>query len=35
VPWTYDSEKARRLRGHLKTILTRLVELAPDLKGAS
>lgn len=35
APWTYDDEKSARLRGHLKTILTTLADLAPDLKGTS
>ena len=35
APWTYDTEKSARLRGYLKTILTTLSDLAPDLKGTS
>ncbi|GHF03943.1 N-formylglutamate deformylase [Aliiroseovarius zhejiangensis] len=35
APWTYDTEKSARLRGHLKTILTTLADMAPDLKGTS
>jgi formiminoglutamase len=35
APWTYDTEKSARLRGYLKTILTTLADLAPDLKGTS
>lgn len=34
-PWTYDTAKAEKLRVHLKTILTKLTELAPTLKGTS
>ncbi|SEW35986.1 formiminoglutamase [Aliiroseovarius sediminilitoris] len=35
TPWTYDDAKAARLRRHLKTILTTLADMAPDLKGTS
>lgn len=35
TPWTYDTEKSARLREHLKTILTTLADMAPDLKGLS
>jgi len=31
APWTYDDAKASRLRPHLKTILTTLAALAPNL----
>jgi len=34
-PWSYDTDKAARLRPHLKTILTTLADLAPKLKGTS
>ncbi len=32
-PWRYDAQKAEKLRVHLKTLLDRLTELAPQLKG--
>lgn len=32
-PWTYDAEKAARLRATLTQILTALAELAPTLRG--
>lgn len=35
APWDYDQAKATRLRPHLTTILTKLAELAPTLKGKS
>ncbi len=35
APWTYDEAKAGRLQSHLRTILTTLAEMAPELKGAS
>ncbi|MCL3883342.1 N-formylglutamate deformylase [Marivita sp. GX14005] len=35
APWTYDEDKAARLRRHLKPILTTLADMAPDLKGTS
>ncbi|MEY8828358.1 N-formylglutamate deformylase [Sedimentitalea sp. XS_ASV28] len=35
APWTYDEAKAGRLRSHLRTILTTLAKMAPELKGAS
>ncbi|MEP3328880.1 N-formylglutamate deformylase [Sedimentitalea sp.] len=35
APWSYDQDKAERLRVHLKSILTKLADLAPTLKGAS
>ncbi|SNT73904.1 N-formylglutamate deformylase [Paracoccus seriniphilus] len=35
APWDYDQAKAARLRPHLTTILTKLAELAPTLKGKS
>jgi N-formylglutamate deformylase len=31
-PFAYDEAKARRLRSHLKTMLTRIEALAPDLR---
>ncbi|MEN8873712.1 MAG: N-formylglutamate deformylase [Pacificibacter sp.] len=34
-PWTYDEEKAAKLRPHLQSILTKLAELAPFPKGTS
>ncbi len=34
-PWTYDDVKADKLRVHLISILTKLAELAPTLKGTS
>lgn len=34
-PWTYDTDKAARLRPHLASILTQLAALAPTLKGTS
>lgn len=34
-PWTYDEDKAAKLRVHLKTILTKLAELAPRYRGTS
>ncbi len=33
APWVYDPGKSARLRVHLKSILTKLAELAPTLKG--
>ena len=33
APWTYDQDKADRMRPHLKHILTALAELAPSLGG--
>jgi formiminoglutamase len=33
APWVYDPDKSARLRVHLKSILTKLAELAPTLKG--
>ncbi len=35
APWTYDQEKADRLRPHLTTILTALADLTPTLGGTS
>jgi formiminoglutamase len=35
APWTYDADKAARLRPHLAEILTTLAELAPTLGGKS
>jgi len=35
APWIYDTEKSAQLRGHLKTLLTTLADMAPDLKGTS
>jgi formiminoglutamase len=35
APWAYDAEKSARLRVHLTSILTKLAELAPTLKGIS
>lgn len=35
APWVYDSEKSAHLRAHLSAILTKLVTLAPTLKGTS
>ncbi|MEP3688111.1 MAG: N-formylglutamate deformylase [Sulfitobacter dubius] len=34
-PWSYDPDKAARLRGHLTDILTTLAAMAPTLKGTS
>ncbi|MEP5729914.1 MAG: N-formylglutamate deformylase [Sulfitobacter sp.] len=34
-PWTYDAEKAEKLRPYLTSILTQLAALAPTLKGPS
>jgi formiminoglutamase len=31
-PFAYDSAKAERLRVHLKDILVRIAQIAPDLK---
>jgi formiminoglutamase len=31
APWDYDTDKANRLRAHLRVILTRLADLAPSL----
>jgi len=31
-PFAYDAGKAKRLRGHLQTILERIARIAPDLK---
>ena len=33
APWAFDPEKSATLRIHLKSILTKLAELAPTLKG--
>ncbi|MEP2531712.1 N-formylglutamate deformylase [Shimia sp.] len=35
APWTYDNTKAAKLRPHLVSILTKLADLAPTLKGVS
>ncbi|PYG28819.1 N-formylglutamate deformylase [Pelagimonas varians] len=35
APWVYDTEKSARLRLHLTSILTKLANLAPTLKGTS
>jgi len=35
APWAFDPEKSARLRVHLKSILTKLAELAPILKGTT
>lgn len=35
APWSYDTEKSARLRIHLTSILTKLADLAPTLKGTS
>ncbi|MCX7567401.1 N-formylglutamate deformylase [Sulfitobacter sp. F26169L] len=35
APWTYDEDKAARVRPHLTDILTKLAALAPTLKGTS
>lgn len=35
APWTYDAEKAERLRVHLKTILESLAAMAPQTGGTS
>lgn len=35
APWSYDQEKAERLRPHLGNILNTLAEMAANLKGAS
>ncbi|PHQ72437.1 MAG: N-formylglutamate deformylase [Sneathiella sp.] len=34
APWTYDDERAAKLRPHLKQILSTLADLAPTLGGA-
>ena len=34
-PWSYDPDKAARLRDHLTDILTTLAALAPTLKGTA
>lgn len=35
APWSYDIDKAARLRVHLSEVLTKLATLAPTLKGTS